>query len=107
MVQSLLVAAGALTRKGSVENGSSLCDAAPEARSRQMTIEPDIACCSFLDDPWIFLDCPGSVELAQETLAALMVADIAIVVAEPDPARAVVLVPLLKDRKSTRLNSSH
>src|SRR3546814_19085781 len=67
LLEALLFAAGALPRKGSVANGSSLGDAAPEARSRQMTIEPNIACCSFLDDPWIFLDCPGSVELAQET----------------------------------------
>ncbi|MFC3676035.1 elongation factor G [Ferrovibrio xuzhouensis] len=103
LLEALLFAAGALPRKGSVANGTSLGDAAPEARSRQMTIEPNIACCSFLDDPWIFLDCPGSVELAQETLAALMVADIAIVVAEPDPARAVVLVPLLKFLDARRI----
>src|SRR3546814_7431321 len=78
LLEALLFAAGALPRKGSVANGSSLGDAAPEARSRQMTIEPNIACCIFLDDPWIFLDCTGSVELAKDT-----------------------------DRKSTRLNSSH
>ncbi|WP_341702475.1 elongation factor G [Ferrovibrio sp.] len=103
LLEALLFAAGALPRKGSVAAGTSLGDAAPEARSRQMTIEPNIAGCRFLDDPWVFLDCPGSVELAQEALAALMVADIAIVVAEPDPARAVVLAPLLKFLDARRI----
>lgn len=96
LLESLLFVAGAIPRKGSVAAGTSVGDAAPEARSRQMTIEPNLAHCRFLDEPWIFLDCPGSVELAQESLNALMVADIAVVVAEPDPARAVTLAPLLR-----------
>ena len=96
LMESLLFIAGAIPRKGSVANGTSVGDAAPEARSRQMTVEPNLAHCDFLDDPWILLDCPGSVELAQETLNGLMVADIAVVVVEPEPSRAVTLAPLLK-----------
>jgi elongation factor G len=96
LMEALLFVAGAIPRKGSVAAGTSLGDASAEARSRQMTIEPNVAQCRFLDEPWVFLDCPGSVELAQEAMSALMVADIAIVVAEPDPARAVTLAPLLR-----------
>jgi elongation factor G len=96
LMESLLFIAGAIARKGSVANGTSTGDASPEARSRQMTVEPNLAHCSFLDDPWILLDCPGSVELAQEALSSLMVADIAVVVVEPEPSRAVTLAPLLK-----------
>jgi elongation factor G len=96
LMEALLFVAGAIPRKGSVAAGTSLGDASAEARSRQMTIEPNVAQCSFLGEPWVFLDCPGSVELAQEAMSALMVADIAIVVAEPDPARAVTLAPLLR-----------
>lgn len=96
LMEALLFGAGAIPRKGSVAGGTSVGDASAEARSRQMTVEPNLAHCSFLDEPWIFLDCPGSVELAQEAMSALMVADIAIVVAEPDPARAVTLAPLLR-----------
>lgn len=96
LLEALLFVAGAIPRKGSVAAGTSVGDASAEARSRQMTVEPNLAHCKFLDEPWIFLDCPGSVELAQEALSALMVADIAIVVAEPDPARAVTLAPLLR-----------
>lgn len=96
LMEALLFVAGAIPRKGSVAAGTSVGDASAEARSRQMTVEPNLARCRFLDEPWIFLDCPGSVELAQEAMSALMVADIAIVVAEPDPARAVTLAPLLR-----------
>lgn len=96
LMEALLFVAGAIPRKGSVAAGTSVGDASAEARSRQMTVEPNLAHCDFLDEPWIFLDCPGSVELAQEAMSALMVADIAIVVAEPDPARAVTLAPLLR-----------
>jgi elongation factor G len=103
LLETLLFVAGAIPRKGTVAAGSTVGDAAPEARARQMTIEPNLGHCSFLGDPWIFVDCPGSVELAQETLAALMIADIAIVVAEPDPARAVTLAPLLKFLDARRI----
>lgn len=96
LMEALLFMAGAIPRKGAVAAGTSVGDASAEARSRQMTIEPNVAHCRFLDEPWVFLDCPGSVELAQEAMSALMVADIAIVVAEPDPARAVTLAPLLR-----------
>lgn len=103
LLETLLFIAGAIPRKGSVAAGNTVGDAAPEARSRQMTIEPNIAHCSFLGDPWIFVDCPGSVELAQEALSTLMIADIAIVVAEPDPARAVTLAPVLRFLDARRI----
>src|SRR3546814_4479336 len=74
-------------RKGSVVEGSSLGDSSPEARARQMTTDPNFAHCRYLDETWSFIDCPGSVELAQDVHAALMGADVAIVVAPPEPAR--------------------
>lgn len=103
LLEALLFAAGAIPRKGSVAAGTSVGDASAEARSRQMTVEPNLAHCDFLGEPWVLLDCPGSVELAQESLSALMVADIAVVVVEPDPARAVTLAPLLKFLDARRI----
>ncbi|MBN8898823.1 MAG: elongation factor G, partial [Rhodospirillales bacterium] len=52
--------------------------------------------CSFLGDPWTILDCPGSIEFAHQARAALAVADLAVVVCEPTPARAMAVAPLLK-----------
>lgn len=52
--------------------------------------------CSYRDQAWTLIDCPGSVEFAHETDAALAVADIAILVCDPDPARALTAAPFLR-----------
>lgn len=96
LLESLLFATGAISRKGSVEDGNCVGDSAPEARARKMSVEISAASTEFLGEAWTFLDCPGSVELAQEAQQALMAADAAVVVAEPEPAKALTLAPLLK-----------
>ena len=57
----------------------------------------------FLGDSWSLLDCPGSVEFAYETAAALAVVDLAILVCDPDPARAVTTAPFLRMIEERRL----
>ncbi|MBF0374501.1 MAG: elongation factor G [Alphaproteobacteria bacterium] len=96
LLESLLLATNAITRKGSVKEGNAVGDSSPEARARMMSVELTVASTFYLDDPWTFIDCPGSVEFMQDTLNTLMVADAAVVVVEPDPARAVMAAPLLK-----------
>jgi elongation factor G len=96
LLESLLFVSGAITRKGSAADRSRLGDAQPEAKSREMSVETVAASTSFLGESWTLLDCPGSVEFLQDTRHALMVADIAVVVCDPDPARAVMAAPFLK-----------
>jgi elongation factor G len=96
LLESLLFACGAIGRKGRTRDGSTVGDASPEARSRQMSVEPNIATAQFLDETWTFIDCPGSVEFQQEAFNALEAVDAAVVVCEPDPARAVMVAPMLK-----------
>ena len=96
LLESLLLAAEAIHRKGSVAEGTSVGDATPEARQRVMSTEVNVATASYLGDPWTFLDCPGSIEFQQDTYNALAVADAAVVVVEPEPARAVMVAPILK-----------
>lgn len=96
LLEALLFEAEAVHRKGAVKDGSSVGDAAPEARSRQMSTELNIVNVGYLGDQWTLIDCPGSIELSQESLNALAIADVAVVVAEPDPARVLMLSPLLK-----------
>lgn len=103
LLESLLAVSGTLHRRGKVTDGSSFGDAGPEARARQMTVDVTVAPAQFLGEDWVFLDCPGSVEFLQQTYEALMVADLAIVVCEPDPARAVMLTPLLKFLDTRRI----
>ena len=96
LLESLLFATGAVNRKGSVRDGNTVGDSAPEAKARQMSVEVNLAAAEYLGERWHFLDCPGSVELAYETQCALMVCDVAVIVAEPSAERAVLLAPLFK-----------
>ncbi len=96
LLESLLFASGSIPRKGTMKDKTTVGDATPEARQRGMSVEVNIAAGTFLDDRWCFLDCPGSIEFQQDGFHALMVCDAAVVVVEPEPARAVMVAPLLK-----------
>ncbi len=67
-----------------------------DPRNRPMTTELRLGHCTYLGDQWSLVDCPGSIEFAHETAAALTVVDLAVVVCEPTPARAIAVAPLMK-----------
>ncbi|MBI1238478.1 MAG: elongation factor G [Alphaproteobacteria bacterium] len=96
LLESLLAATGAISRKGAVAQGNTLGDSSAEARAHQMSVEPNVASIEYLGDRFTIIDCPGSVEFQQEALNALPVVDMAVVVAEPDGAKAAMLQPILK-----------
>jgi len=96
LLESLLFVTGAISRKGTAKEGNTVGDAAGEARARKMSVEVSAASGEFLGERWTFLDCPGSVELAQEAQKALLVSDVAIVVCEAETAKALMLAPLFK-----------
>ncbi len=96
LLEALLLASGTISRRGTQKEGNTVGDHAPEARAREMSTEINVARASYLDDTWTFLDCPGSVELAWEAQTALLAADVAVVVCEPETERALTLAPLFK-----------
>ena len=96
LLEALLHASGGTSRRGSVRDGNSVGDHVAEARARQMSTEVNVASTSFLGDPWTILDCPGSVELLYEAQGALLAADVAVVVAEPEVERALTISSLLR-----------
>ncbi len=96
LLEALLHASGSTGRRGSVRDGNSVGDHAPEARARQMSTELNVASTSFLGDPWTILDCPGSVELLYEAQGALLASDVAVVVVEPEVERALTTSALLR-----------
>ena len=63
---------------------------------RTMSSELRLGHCSFMDESWSILDCPGSVEFAYEAAAALAAVDFAVVVCEPSPERLSNLPVVLK-----------
>jgi elongation factor G len=96
LLESLLSITGAITRKGSIKDGNTVGDNSTEAKERQMSVEVTAATANYKDINFTFLDCPGSIEFAQETYNALVGAGAAIVVCEPVIDRVLTLAPLFK-----------
>ncbi len=103
LLESLLSVTGAISRKGNVRDGFTVGDNSPEAKERQMSVEVSVASTKHEDISFTFIDCPGSVEFAQETYNALMGVDIAVVVCEPSSdngnglhQKVLTLAPLFK-----------
>ena len=95
LLEALLSTCNSIQRRGTAKEGNTVGDASPEARKRNMSTELSIASGEFLGERWHFLDCPGSIEFLQDARNALMVADVAIVVVDPEPNKALVVGPTL------------
>ncbi|TAJ74665.1 MAG: elongation factor G [Phenylobacterium sp.] len=92
LMEALLEAAtGQAVRPGEVG------DSSPEAKARGHSVELNLAGFDFMGDRYAVVDCPGSLEFCAEIDPALAAVDLAIVVAEPDPAKAVLLQPTLRE----------
>ncbi|ACK65399.1 small GTP-binding protein [Rippkaea orientalis PCC 8801] len=96
LLESILYVTGATTRKGSIKEGNTISDSSPEAKERQMSVEVSVATTTYQGFELTFLDCPGSIEFAQETYNALVGAGAVIIVCEPEIDRLLTLSPLLK-----------
>ena len=97
LLEAMLARAGAITRQGSVREGSSVGDSSPEARAHGMSVEANIATVEFLGDRYTFVDCAGSVEFMHEMSNVLPVCDAAIVVCEADPKKTPALQVILRE----------
>ena len=96
LMEAILARTSAIAKPGSVGEGTSIGDNAPEARAHAMSVELNVAETSFMDERITLLDCPGSVEFGHESEAILDAVDCAIVVAEPDERKVSALQLILK-----------
>ena len=96
LAEAMLFAAGATDRLGSTANGSSIGDSSPESRNRGGSTELNLYHFEYLGDRFAILDCPRSIGFAADGSRALAIADAAIVVVDPDPARAALAAPALR-----------
>ncbi len=96
LAEALLFASGAITRLGSVDAGTSVGDASPEARARRGSTEINLSHFEYLGNRFALLDCPGGNGFAADGLAALQSADLALVVIDPAPERAGLAEPILR-----------
>jgi elongation factor G len=96
LAEAMLFASGTSDRQGSTATGSSIGDASPEARARGGSTELNLLNFDYLGEHFALLDVPGSIGFAADGAHAVAVADIAIVVVDPDPARAALAAPALR-----------
>ena len=96
LAEALLFASGAINRQGSVEAGSSVGDASPEARARGSSTEVNLTHFDYLGDRFALIDVPGGAGFSADGAAALHSADMALVVIDPAPERAALAGPILR-----------
>ena len=96
LLEAMLLASGAIDRRAGGGAADKVGDTSPEARARGHSVELNLAGFDFLGDRYAVIDCPGAVELAAEADAALPAVDLAVIVAEPESAKAILLQPLMR-----------
>jgi elongation factor G len=97
LLEALLLATGAVERRADGAAAEKVGDASPEARAHGHSVELNLADFEFMGDRYAVIDCPGSLEFCADLDAALPAVDLAVVVAEPDPAKAGLLQPTLRE----------
>jgi elongation factor G len=78
--EAMLYEAGAVNRLGSVAAGSTVSDHSGDEQERQMSIDVSLACFEYEDREINLLDTPGEPSFVADAIAALRVADSAVVV---------------------------
>jgi elongation factor G len=97
LLEAILARTGAIPKAGSVEAGNTIGDATPEARAHRMGVGLTTVTTTFMGDDYTFIDCPGSVEFAQDMRAALPAVDAAVVVCEADERKLPQLQLILRE----------
>ncbi|MDJ0595499.1 MAG: elongation factor G [Pleurocapsa sp. MO_226.B13] len=96
LLESILFVTGAINRKGNIKDGNTVGDSSAEARDRSSSVELSVASTNYQNINFTFLDCPGSIEFAQETYNALVGAGVVVIVCEPIMEKVLTLSPLFK-----------
>jgi elongation factor G len=96
-LEALLLATGAVERRPDGAAAEKIGDASPEARAHGHSVELNLADFEFMGERYAVIDCPGSLEFCADLDAAVPAVDLAVVVAEPDPAKAALLQPTLRE----------
>lgn len=95
LLEAMMFSAGGLGRQGDVGAGTSLGDNTPEARQRGQSVELNLASFDYLGDSFAIVDCPGSSDFGGAADFALQAMDLAVVVVDPQPDKAVLAQPVL------------
>jgi elongation factor G len=97
LLEAILARTGAISKAGSVDQGTSVGDASAEARQHRMGVGLSAATTSFMGEAYTFIDCPGSIEFAHDMRAAIPAVDAAVVVCEADERKLPQLQIILRE----------
>jgi elongation factor G len=97
LLEAILARTGAIQRQGTVDAGTAIGDASKEARHHKMSIEATFATTTFMDDNYVFVDCPGSIEFIHDMRSVLPAVDAAVVVCEADEKKVPQLQLILRE----------
>ena len=103
LLEAILARTGAISKAGSVEAGTTVGDSTAEARAHKMGVGLTAVTTTFMGDSYTFIDCPGSVEFAQDMRAALPAVDAAVVVCEADERKLPQLQLILRELEELRI----
>lgn len=96
LAEALLFCAEAISRQGSVDAGTCVGDASPEARARGGSTELNLMHFDYLGDHFALVDTPGSVGFVADGALGLAACDLAVVVIDPERDRAQLAEPTLR-----------
>jgi elongation factor G len=97
LLEAILARTGAIQRQGTVDAGTTVGDASKEARHHKMSVEATFATTDFMDDNYVFVDCPGSIEFIHDMRSVLPAVDAAVVVCEADEKKVPQLQLILRE----------
>ncbi|MGR4064042.1 MAG: elongation factor G [Vulcanimicrobiaceae bacterium] len=106
LVEAILSHCGALARRGSIADGTTVTDHEPEDVAHAQSTQVGFAHCTADDIDITIVDCPGFIDFFEETKMALTGVDAAVVVVEADPSRVVhtqALIELLDELQMPHL----
>lgn len=101
LVEAVLARSGAIPRRGSIADGTTVTDHEPEDVSHAESTTAGFAHCNSGNVDLTIIDAPGFIDFFEETKLVLCGADAAVVVVEADPGRVVqtkTLVDYLESR---------
>jgi elongation factor G len=103
LIEALLAHCGAIPRRGSVHDGTTTTDFEPESIGHAQSTCVGFAHAACGNVELNLIDCPGFVDFFEETKLAMLAADAAIVVLDPDPGRVAQTQSLIEFIESRKL----
>src|SRR5579863_623440 len=103
LVEAILAHTGAIGRRGSIADGTTVTDHEPEDTSHLQSTTVGFAHTADGGIEIAIVDAPGFVDFFEETKQALAGVDAAVIVVEADPARIVQTQAILEHLESTKM----